>query len=157
MENGKQHGYGIYEYLNGDVYEGEWKDGLRNGKGIYTTANGKKYEGEWKNGEKQALQIQVAVRDNAPTEDLEEEVLGPKGIRRLKLNIVNIEDNIDVPVRDKTEDHLLEEEVLDPEDIQLKLNIEDNIEESKKQDSIPRLPAAKTYNTMARKGMGKDW
>ena len=38
--------FGIMEYDNGRVYEGEWKDDLRNGYEIY--ANGATYEGEWK-------------------------------------------------------------------------------------------------------------
>lgn len=37
---------------NGDVYEGELKDGKRNGWGKYTWANGDYYEGEWKDGKK---------------------------------------------------------------------------------------------------------
>ena len=36
------------EYENGDVYEGEEKDGIRHGIGIYYHADGAIYEGEWK-------------------------------------------------------------------------------------------------------------
>ena len=28
----------MYLYINGDVYEGEWKDNKRQGKGVYTCA-----------------------------------------------------------------------------------------------------------------------
>ncbi|SVD17076.1 uncharacterized protein METZ01_LOCUS369930, partial [marine metagenome] len=37
-------------FANGDVYVGEWKDGLQNGQGTYTFANGDVYEGEHKDG-----------------------------------------------------------------------------------------------------------
>ena len=33
----------------GDVYIGEYKDGLKYGQGTYTWSNGAKYVGEWKN------------------------------------------------------------------------------------------------------------
>ena len=36
------------KYENGDVYEGEEKDGIRHGIGIYYHADGAIYEGEWK-------------------------------------------------------------------------------------------------------------
>ena len=34
-------------YTNGDVYVGNWADGLRSGKGIYTYFNGTVYDGFW--------------------------------------------------------------------------------------------------------------
>ena len=37
-------------YHNGDVYEGDWVDGLKEGRGYYTWENGDVYEGEFKNG-----------------------------------------------------------------------------------------------------------
>jgi len=64
----------LLQFLNGDVYEGEWENGKMNGIGTFTYADGKKfgeefrdgspwngqgtvkfsngdvYEGEWKNG-----------------------------------------------------------------------------------------------------------
>ena len=30
---GKKQGRGIYYYLNGDIYDGEWDENLRSGKG----------------------------------------------------------------------------------------------------------------------------
>lgn len=39
------HGLGKMTYINGDSYEGEWKDGMKVGKGIYKFANGDLYEG----------------------------------------------------------------------------------------------------------------
>ena len=37
---------------DGDIYDGEWKDGNFNGKGKYTYADGIIYEGEWKDDKK---------------------------------------------------------------------------------------------------------
>lgn len=31
--------------MNGDRYFGEWTNGMKNGKGVYEFANGDKYEG----------------------------------------------------------------------------------------------------------------
>jgi hypothetical protein len=41
------HGKGKMTYANGDVYEGDYKDGIRHGKGKYTYANGDVYEGDF--------------------------------------------------------------------------------------------------------------
>lgn len=45
--SGKMSGQGIYHYINGDVYDGDWIDGERSGKGNYIYANGSSYEGDW--------------------------------------------------------------------------------------------------------------
>ena len=39
---------GTYLFVNGDKYEGEWKNGKANGQGTKTWASGGKYKGEWK-------------------------------------------------------------------------------------------------------------
>ncbi|KAL7054967.1 hypothetical protein AAHC03_024390 [Spirometra sp. Aus1] len=42
---------GTYYYINGDVYEGEWRNHLRHGQGKYTfAATGLVYSGLWKEG-----------------------------------------------------------------------------------------------------------
>ena len=38
--------------VNGDVYDGEYKDDKRNGRGKHTYANGDVYDGEWKDDKK---------------------------------------------------------------------------------------------------------
>ena len=43
-------GYGVIIYVNGNIYEGEFKNGKRDGQGTLTWTDGEKYEGEWKNG-----------------------------------------------------------------------------------------------------------
>ena len=44
-------GFGIFKWMTGrrvgDVYIGEWQEGVRSGKGEYTYASGDKYEGEF--------------------------------------------------------------------------------------------------------------
>lgn len=37
----------MYEYSNGDVYDGEWAVDLKEGHGKLEMATGDKYEGEW--------------------------------------------------------------------------------------------------------------
>lgn len=49
--NGKPNGEGIKLYVNGDYYEGEWKNGVFDGKGkLVCPSTRMVYEGEWKNG-----------------------------------------------------------------------------------------------------------
>lgn len=45
---GEKEGFGIYNWLNGDEYIGEWHRGLKEGNGDYNWANGCKYSGNWK-------------------------------------------------------------------------------------------------------------
>lgn len=46
--NNAPDGKGTMKYDNGDVYEGEWVDGMREGKGCMKYNNGDMYDGEWK-------------------------------------------------------------------------------------------------------------
>ena len=43
---------GIYDYANGNRYDGMWKNGVKNGQGTLTYANGDKYEGILKEDKK---------------------------------------------------------------------------------------------------------
>lgn len=48
--DGNLAGFGIFEYLDGSIYEGSWKDNKKYGKGKFTEADGKSvYNGEWLN------------------------------------------------------------------------------------------------------------
>lgn len=42
----------IYVWKNGDIYQGEFVDGLFNGQGTITSSDGYSYIGEWKDGKK---------------------------------------------------------------------------------------------------------
>lgn len=37
----------MFYHVDGDIFEGEWKEDKANGFGIYTHVNGAKYEGFW--------------------------------------------------------------------------------------------------------------
>lgn len=51
FENGDTIGQGVWEYANGDRFEGHFKGYfMKHGHGIYTFKDGKKYEGDWDNG-----------------------------------------------------------------------------------------------------------
>ena len=45
-------GQGIYYFINGDIYAGEWVNSKFHGKGLYLLASGERYEGEFENGKK---------------------------------------------------------------------------------------------------------
>ena len=51
-ENGKKHGYGTRDYLNGMCYTGEWQNDLRHGRGMCTYSDGATYCGHWVRGKK---------------------------------------------------------------------------------------------------------
>ena len=44
-------GFGKYTYLDGEKYEGEWKNGKWDGQGTFTSPDGEKYVGKFKDGE----------------------------------------------------------------------------------------------------------
>ena len=39
---------GKFWHVDGDVFDGQWKNDKANGYGVYTHVNGAKYEGMWK-------------------------------------------------------------------------------------------------------------
>eukprot|EP00984_Skeletonema_dohrnii_P002245 scaffold786_cov91-Skeletonema_dohrnii-CCMP3373.AAC.3 len=47
--SGRKNGQGILRMANGDVYKGQFKDGMLHGEGKYTWAEGGEYDGEWSN------------------------------------------------------------------------------------------------------------
>jgi cyanophycinase len=54
---GNPHGFGIYSYVDGSIYEGQWEDGIKQGKGTWTYPNSDKYVGDWANGHKHGFGI----------------------------------------------------------------------------------------------------
>lgn len=48
--NSQVNGVGKMNYINGDVYEGGYKDGQSSGKGVFIFANGDIYDGLWRDG-----------------------------------------------------------------------------------------------------------
>ena len=49
------HGFGIYTWKDGRVYEGEYKDDKKHGFGIYTWSDGRRYCGYWGKGKQHGL------------------------------------------------------------------------------------------------------
>lgn len=47
---GRATGYGVFTWIGGDKYEGEWNSSLKHGKGNDQFSNGDSYTGEYKNG-----------------------------------------------------------------------------------------------------------
>ena len=53
VKNNLKNGYGIFEYFNGYIYLGEWKDDKRHGEhGILKDKNNMIYNGDWKDDKK---------------------------------------------------------------------------------------------------------
>lgn len=50
--NYNKQGHGVYHYENGDLYEGEFENGLRTGHGDYRWTDGSVFRGEWLNDKK---------------------------------------------------------------------------------------------------------
>ena len=48
----RHHGVGTMCFVNGEIYEGQWRDGLHHGIGKLTQTNGDHYEGGWRFGKK---------------------------------------------------------------------------------------------------------
>jgi hypothetical protein len=49
-KDGKRNGQGTLTYSDGRKFIGEFKDGLLNGQGTETNSSGYKFEGVWKDG-----------------------------------------------------------------------------------------------------------
>lgn len=45
--------YGVLEYQNGEIYEGNWKDDKVHGRGTLTYCRGDRYIGDWHEAKKQ--------------------------------------------------------------------------------------------------------
>ena len=56
MEN-KISGIGIYSWLDGRSYEGEWKNNNMEGMGVYIWNDGRKYEGQYKDDKKHGFGV----------------------------------------------------------------------------------------------------
>ena len=41
-----KNGVGLFVHVNGDRYQGEFKEGEKSGKGVYYYVNGDRYEGK---------------------------------------------------------------------------------------------------------------
>ena len=48
--SGKPEGVGVYTYHNGEIYDGQWVNGMKHGSGIWRGSKNDSYIGEWKFG-----------------------------------------------------------------------------------------------------------
>jgi hypothetical protein len=53
--NDKIHGKGVFKFVSGSVYKGDFQNGVRDGYGIETYYNGSKYEGSWYKDKKHGI------------------------------------------------------------------------------------------------------
>jgi hypothetical protein len=51
----KASGYGIGVYSNGNIYEGQWKNGKKQGSGLYKFSDGEYYEGDFVDDKRQGF------------------------------------------------------------------------------------------------------
>lgn len=45
--NEKREGFGVYKFVNGNKYEGQWHNHMKHGDGKFYYQNGELYIGEW--------------------------------------------------------------------------------------------------------------
>jgi hypothetical protein len=51
-KDGKRHGHGVFVTLDGDIYNGGWTEGAYHGYGVFVWSAGKIYRGDYVNGER---------------------------------------------------------------------------------------------------------
>lgn len=44
------HGKGVFQWVNGNKYTGDYKEDKKDGYGVFQFADGKVYKGSWHNG-----------------------------------------------------------------------------------------------------------
>lgn len=54
-KNGLYNGRGRMTHVNGDIYQGFWKDGKANGYGVFIDVSGNMYKGEWVNDQQHGM------------------------------------------------------------------------------------------------------
>ena len=78
--DGKREGIGIFIYVNGKRYEGEWKNDKIDGRGIMFYKNGDKYDGYFVNNKKEGKGIYYYNNGNTYVGDWKNDKKGGKGI-----------------------------------------------------------------------------
>ena len=63
-KNGNMEGKGVLRFANGHVDEGDYKNDKKEGKGVFRYANGNVYEGDYKNGVRDGQGVMKDSRGN---------------------------------------------------------------------------------------------
>ena len=79
MKNDERNGFGIYKFSNGDIYEGEWKNGNMEGHGIYIFKDGAIFEGQFKDGQKNGHGILKLKDGNIYEGEWEDDIIAKFG------------------------------------------------------------------------------
>ena len=61
---GKAGGRGVYKWINGEKYDGDWLDGYKHGKGIWRSNKGDEYIGDWVNGRAEGFGVHLWANGN---------------------------------------------------------------------------------------------
>lgn len=56
---GKAGGKGVYKWINGEEYDGDWFNGYKHGKGIWKSNKGDEYIGDWVKGKAEGFGVHV--------------------------------------------------------------------------------------------------
>lgn len=90
-------GYGKMIYLNGDIYEGNWKLSKKNGQGKMTYVNCDIYEGEWKNDKYEGRGDYIYKNGNVNTgffkNGLKHGIIFTELNNKMELSIMNYNNN----------------------------------------------------------------
>lgn len=76
------HGWGVYTYLAGGKYEGEWQYGQKDGVGRRDWPDGSRYEGEWSNNQPHGKGIKTYKGGAQYTGDFRQGLRAGKGTMR---------------------------------------------------------------------------
>ena len=60
-KDGEKHGSGIYRWIDGSIYEGNYLNDLRHGHGRFLWANGESYEGDYLKDERTGKELTLGL------------------------------------------------------------------------------------------------
>jgi hypothetical protein len=80
-----QNGRGMYQFENGNKYNGEFKRGIMHGTGAAVFANGNKYNGEWREGMREGVGVYYFLSGNVYTGSFRKNKFDGKGTKMTNL------------------------------------------------------------------------
>ncbi len=88
-KNNNMEGIGIYTWNDGRKYEGMYRDDKKHGFGIYTWADGRSYEGYWYKGKQHGIGTYVVPRENKVKYGLWEDGKRIEWFNEAEVNAIN--------------------------------------------------------------------